>query len=52
MENERLDAGIYKTLLNFGKANLSSGIYFCRLIIQDNNYIQIFTDTKKMMYIK
>jgi len=52
MENERLDAGIYKTLLNFGKASLSSGIYFCRLIIQDNNYIKIFTDTKKMMYVK
>jgi len=50
--NELLNTGNYKVVIDFSKVNLSSGIYFCRLNIWDNNYLRLFTDTKKMMYVK
>jgi len=51
-KGESLQKGSYKILMDFSKGNLSSGIYFCRLNIWDNNYLRLFTDTKKMVYVK
>ncbi|MBI5404426.1 MAG: T9SS type A sorting domain-containing protein [Ignavibacteriae bacterium] len=45
--NEFLEAGIYKTVLNFGNANLSSGIYFYSLYSDGER-----VDSKKMLMLK
>jgi photosystem II stability/assembly factor-like uncharacterized protein len=52
MNNLCLGAGIYKSYLDFSRSNLSSGVYFCRLVISDGRQKQIFSQTKKMIYNK
>jgi photosystem II stability/assembly factor-like uncharacterized protein len=47
-----LAAGNYKTILDLSKINLSSGLYFYVMKVSDNQNKQIFSDTKKMLYIK
>ena len=50
--NENLNTGNYKAVLDFSKDNLSSGTYFYKLIVSDINSKQIFLETKKLTYIK
>jgi photosystem II stability/assembly factor-like uncharacterized protein len=50
--NEALNTGNYKVILDFSKVNLSSGIYFCKLEVNDLKNNQVFVETKKMMMIK
>ncbi len=50
-ENEMMDEGSYE--LEFDATNLSSGVYFYRLIangVEDNS--TTFTDVKKMLLIR
>ncbi|MBM4159351.1 MAG: T9SS type A sorting domain-containing protein [Ignavibacteria bacterium] len=54
-DNRFLSAGNYKTVLDFGKTALSSGVYMCRLFVygsNNQNSDMIFSDTKKLIYIK
>ena len=50
--NENLNTGNYKAVLDFSKDNLSSGTYFYKLMVSDNNSRQIFLETKMLTYIK
>jgi len=50
--NLQMSAGSYKTILDFSRVNLSSGVYFCKLVANDNSGSQIFVETKKMVYSK
>jgi len=52
ISNLYLSSGEYKTSLDFSKIQLSSGIYFYRLEAKDAKSNSVFSDTKKMMYIK
>ena len=47
--NERQSAGVYN--ISFQSDNLASGVYFYRMTAISNGKI-IFSDTKKMMYLK
>lgn len=48
--NEQKKAGIYN--INFDAAGLKSGVYYYRLIINNNKRENIFTETKKMLLLK
>jgi len=48
----RLSSGTYKTIIDFGKEKLSSGVYFYKIYAEDARAGTVFTDTKKMMYVK
>lgn len=51
IEGQHLTAGTYTVSWNAG--NLSSGIYFCKIIVSSEfNGSQFFTDTKKMLLTK
>lgn len=52
INNLLLSSGVYKSYLDFNKTNLSSGTYFYRLQVKDNNTSTIFNETKKLTYIK
>ncbi|MCI0472624.1 MAG: T9SS type A sorting domain-containing protein [Ignavibacteria bacterium] len=47
-----LDPGNYKLRLDFGALNLTSGIYFYKFIAINQNGVQMFSETKKLMYVK
>jgi photosystem II stability/assembly factor-like uncharacterized protein len=52
VKNEEMKSGNYKIVLDFSRWNLSSGVYFYRfeaLNKKDNN---IFSQTKKMLFVK
>ncbi|MBI5402766.1 MAG: T9SS type A sorting domain-containing protein [Ignavibacteriae bacterium] len=52
VKNEEMKSGNYKIVLDFSRWNLSSGVYFYRfeaLNIRDNI---IFSQTKKMLFVK
>jgi len=48
--DEVKNRGIYS--VNFGSAEISSGIYFYQLIATSSSSGKIFTETKKMVLIK
>ena len=52
IESKELEPGSYKTLLDLNNYNLSSGIYFCKLIAIEKNKGDIFEQTKKLIYNK
>ncbi len=47
--NKLMPAGKYKVIFNAG--DLSSGIYFCRMILRQNNKI-VYSKATKMLYLK
>jgi photosystem II stability/assembly factor-like uncharacterized protein len=51
-DNNFLSFGTYKSVLDFGKLNLSSGVYFYRISVVSPNSNSLFTETKKMVMIK
>jgi photosystem II stability/assembly factor-like uncharacterized protein len=51
-DNNFLSFGTYKSVLDFGKLNLSSGVYFYRLSVVSPKSNSLFTETKKMVMIK
>ncbi|MDF0682570.1 MAG: T9SS type A sorting domain-containing protein, partial [Candidatus Nitrosocosmicus sp.] len=51
-DNENLQAGNYKAVLDFSKKDLSSGTYFYTLTVNDGHSGHLFRDTKKLMYLK
>jgi photosystem II stability/assembly factor-like uncharacterized protein len=51
-DNNFLSFGTYKSVLDFGKLNLSSGVYYYRLSVVSPNSNSLFTETKKMVMIK
>ncbi len=48
--NKELNAGIYE--VNFNASNLTSGVYFYRIIAHSTNGKKEFVDTKKLILIK
>jgi photosystem II stability/assembly factor-like uncharacterized protein len=50
--NEKLTAGNYISRLDFGKLNISSGVYFYKLEVSGINNNKLFSQTKKMIYSK
>ncbi len=50
--NENKSAGYYEERVDFGKFNLSSGVYFYRLETEGNNTGKHFTQVKKAIYLK
>jgi len=52
ISNMYLSAGEYKTSLDFSKIQLSSGVYFYRLETKDAKSNSVFSDIKRIMYIK
>jgi hypothetical protein len=51
-DNNFLNIGNYRTVLDFSRIELSSGIYFYTLKISDDNEKKLFFETKKMIYTK
>lgn len=51
-DNENLNSGNYKAVLDFSKKELSSGTYFYTLNISNKQSKRIFLETKKMTFIK
>lgn len=52
-DKENLSAGNYKAEIDFGKVTgLASGAYFYRIEVFDKHNSNIYTETKKMMYLK
>ncbi len=45
-------AGYHEFIFDAGKYNLSSGLYFCELLIRNSNDNSIYRELKKMNYIK
>lgn len=52
LDNEYITSGVYKALLDFGKLNVSSGAYFYKITITEGSSKTLFTETKKLVYIK
>jgi hypothetical protein len=52
INNLFLNSGVYKSYLDFNKTNLSSGTYFYRIQVNDKKSNSLYSDTKKMTYIK
>jgi len=52
MTANNLEPGNYKISLDFGVLNLPSGIYFYKFIAVNGKGAQVFSDTKKLMYVK
>jgi photosystem II stability/assembly factor-like uncharacterized protein len=50
--SKELSAGNYKTILDFSKINLTTGIYFCRLEVTDKKNNPVFYESIKMIYSK
>ena len=50
--NGLLNSGTYKITLNLSKDNLSSGVYFYKIEVNDIRSNNIFFETKKMIYTK
>ncbi len=51
--NENRSAGNYEVIFNPAEFNLASGVYFYHLSVTDDKSREImFTDTKKLMYLK
>jgi len=46
------EPGNYKLRLDFGSLNLPSGVYFYKFIVVDKNMERLYSETKKMMYVK
>ncbi len=51
-DKESLIASNYKAVIDFGKLNVSSGVYFYTLKVVDERSTQIFNQTKKMIFNK
>jgi photosystem II stability/assembly factor-like uncharacterized protein len=52
VKNEEMQSGNYKIVLDFSRWNLSSGVYFYRFEALNRNDNIIFSQTKKMLFIK
>ncbi|MBE2216564.1 MAG: T9SS type A sorting domain-containing protein, partial [Ignavibacteria bacterium] len=52
LNNEYITSGTYKAVLDFGKINVTSGVYFYKLSITDGSSKTLFTESKKLVYIK
>jgi photosystem II stability/assembly factor-like uncharacterized protein len=52
MSGNDYSPGEYKIKPDFSKLNLSSGIYFYKLLVTDNNLNYKYSDTKKAIYLK
>jgi hypothetical protein len=50
--NNFLEVGTYKSVIDFGKMNLSSGVYLYRLSVMGTNSESIYMETRKMIYIR
>jgi len=50
--NNFLAFGTYKTVVDFGKLNISSGVYLYRLSVTGANSKSIYMETKKMIYLR
>jgi photosystem II stability/assembly factor-like uncharacterized protein len=50
--NDKLTIGNYISRLDFGKMNISSGVYFYKLEVSGINNNKLFSQTKKMIYSK
>ena len=46
------EPGNYRLKLDFGVLNLPSGIYFYKFIVVNGIGKKIFSETKKLMYVK
>jgi len=44
--------GVYDVNLDMNKLNLSSGVYYYTLTVNESNSNQVFKQTKVMSYIK
>lgn len=47
-----LTVGNYKTVIDFAKLNVSSGVYLYTLRIEDNKSKELYQKTRKMSYVK
>jgi hypothetical protein len=52
IDNIFLEARNYKSVFNINMLNLSSSVYFYRLSVTGKNSETIYTETKKMIYLK
>ena len=52
LNNEYITAGTYKAVLDFGKINVTSGVYFYKVSVSDGSAKIFFTESKKLVYIK
>jgi photosystem II stability/assembly factor-like uncharacterized protein len=52
MTANNLEPGNYKLRLDFSSLNLPSGIYFYKFLAVDEKLTQLFSQTKKLIYIK
>jgi|WetSurMetagenome_2_1015567.scaffolds.fasta_scaffold100354_2 photosystem II stability/assembly factor-like uncharacterized protein len=51
-ENKFLNSGNYKVMLDFSTLNLPSGVYFYVLSITDEKQNQVFSQSRKMVYLR
>jgi hypothetical protein len=51
-DNNLLSFGTYKSVLDFGRLNLSSGVYYYRLSVMSANQNKLYSETKKLVFIK